>query len=133
SRCDTDMAGGRDRRQRVALVVGAGVRPVYRSLAAPVVQHVEPSCLRFAHGLPGAARTESLGGCPASPLQHAVQGVIVGGKQDAALGWNGAHEVMELGFYGGEVGKDVGVVEFQVVQDGRARAVVDELRSLVEE
>ena len=34
---------------------------------------------------------------------------------------------------GGQVVEDVGVVEFQVVQDGRARAVVDELAPLVEE
>jgi hypothetical protein len=33
----------------------------------------------------------------------------------------------------GQVVEDVGVVELQVVQDGRARAVVDELAALVEE
>jgi hypothetical protein len=41
--------------------------------------------------------------------------------------------VVELALDGGQVVKDVGVVELQVVQDGRARAVVDELAALVEE
>jgi hypothetical protein len=41
--------------------------------------------------------------------------------------------VVELPLDGGQVVEDVGVVELQVVQDGRARAVVDELAALVEE
>ncbi len=40
---------------------------------------------------------------------------------------------MELGFDRGEIGEDVRVVEFEVVQNRGARPVVDELRALVEE
>ena len=44
-----------------------------------------------------------------------------------------AHEVMELRFDRREVGKDVGVVELEVVQDRGPGTVMDELRALVEE
>ena len=40
---------------------------------------------------------------------------------------------MELAFDGLDVGVDVGVVVFEVVQNGGARAVVNELGALVEE
>src|SRR5690606_7365732 len=52
---------------------------------------------------------------------------------DQAAGRNGAHQVVELTLDGGQVLEDVRVVELQIVQDGRARAVVDELGTLVEE
>ena len=46
---------------------------------------------------------------------------------------NGAHQVMELLLDRAEVLVDVGVIELEVVEDQRARAVVDELGALVEE
>ncbi len=46
---------------------------------------------------------------------------------------HGAHQMVELRLDGGEIGEDVGVIEFEVVQDRGARPVVDELRALVEE
>jgi hypothetical protein len=39
---------------------------------------------------------------------------------------------MELALDGRQVIEDVGVVELQIVQNGRARTVVDELAALVE-
>ena len=39
--------------------------------------------------------------------------------------------MVELGFYGGEIGEDVGVVVFQIVENGGARAVVDEFAAFV--
>jgi hypothetical protein len=49
-------------------------------------------------------------------------------------GWrHGAHQVVELALDRGQVVKDVGVVELQVVQHGGARAVMHELAALVEE
>jgi hypothetical protein len=40
--------------------------------------------------------------------------------------------MMKLGLDGREIVKDVGVVEFQIVEHGRARAVMHEFRALVE-
>ncbi|MNV52305.1 hypothetical protein D3C71_1443890 [compost metagenome] len=57
----------------------------------------------------------------------------MGGAHDAARAGDGAHQMVELRFDGGQIGEDVGVVVFQVVQDGGARAVMDKLRTLVEE
>jgi hypothetical protein len=52
---------------------------------------------------------------------------------DAAARRNGAHQVVELGLDRRQVGKDVGVVELEVVEDRGARAVMHELRALVAE
>ncbi len=41
--------------------------------------------------------------------------------------------MMELGLDGAQVGKDVGMIELEVVEDCRARTVMDELRALVAE
>ena len=66
-------------------------------------------------------------------FEHALERGIVSGGHDAPLAGYRAHQVMELGLDGGQVGEDVGVVVFEVVQDGRARPVVHELGALVEE
>lgn len=44
----------------------------------------------------------------------------------------GAHEVVELGLYRAQVGEDVGVVEFQIVQHGGTRAIMHEFGAFVE-
>ena len=44
-----------------------------------------------------------------------------------------AHEMMELRLDRREIGEDVGVIVFEIVEDRGARPVVDELRALVEE
>jgi hypothetical protein len=52
---------------------------------------------------------------------------------DQAVARHGAHQVMELGLDGAQIGKDVGVVVLQVVEHGGARPVMHELGALVEE
>src|SRR5690606_59608 len=49
------------------------------------------------------------------------------------VGWNSTHQVMKLRFYGVQVGKNIGMVVFEIVQDGRTRTIMHELRTLVEE
>src|SRR3546814_4925964 len=44
-----------------------------------------------------------------------------------------AHQMMELGLDGLEIGEDIGVVEFEVIEDGGARPVMHEFGALVEE
>ena len=57
-----------------------------------------------------------------------------GGAAVVALGgWTGGDGLAALlqGLDGGQIGKDVGVIEFQIVQHQRARPVMDELGALV--
>jgi hypothetical protein len=55
------------------------------------------------------------------------------GTINAALAGNGAHQMVELLLDGIQVIENIGVVEFQIVEDGGARRVMDELGALVEE
>jgi hypothetical protein len=80
---------------------------------------------------PPGAETQHL--APAASLQHTLKRLVACIHHQASAGRYRAHQVVELGLDGGQVRKDVGVVEFQVVQDGRARPVVHELAALVEE
>ena len=53
-------------------------------------------------------------------------------RHDQPRGRHDAHEVVQLLLDGREIGENIGVVVFEVVENGRARAVVHELRALVE-
>ncbi len=66
-------------------------------------------------------------------MQHTLQAVLQPVDHHAAAAGHGAHQVVELPLDGVEVVEDVGVVELEVVQHRRARAVVHELAALVEE
>ena len=64
--------------------------------------------------------------------QHAGQAFFQAVDHHPARAGHGAYQVVKLALNGGQVVKNVGVVEFQVVQDGGARAVVHKLAALVE-
>ncbi len=83
--------------------------------------------------LPAAFDAEPLHFAPAAAREHALQRVFAAVRDDPADAGDRPHEVVELRFDSGEIGEDVGVIEFEVVQDRGARPVVDELRALVEE
>ena len=70
---------------------------------------------------------------PATHRQHFGQVRVLAIDDQPAATRHGAHEVMELALDRGDVGKDVGVVVFEVVEDRDQRPVVDELAALVEE
>ncbi len=70
---------------------------------------------------------------PAAHADHALERCFRLGMDDQAFTGDGAHQMVELPFDGREVREDVGVVEFQVVEDRRTRTVMDELAALVEE
>ncbi|SUA21420.1 Uncharacterised protein [Neisseria gonorrhoeae] len=61
-----------------------------------------------------------------------MQALLLSVADDEAFGWYGAHEVVELGLYRAQVGEDVGVVEFQIVQHGGTRAIMHEFGAFVE-
>ncbi len=70
---------------------------------------------------------------PAAHGQHVVDvGIGVGGN-DPARRRQGAHQVVELALDVVQIVENIGVIEFDVVDDQGARVIVDELGSLVEE
>ena len=134
-RRDADVFGGGDRGQRVHLVVLAEQLPLDARDLHRAAQHVERVRLAARAQRAGLflARAEALHLAPAAAFEHALQRILARVDDQAAARRHGAHQVVELGLDGGEVGEDVRVVELEVVEHRRARVVVDELAALVEE
>ena len=65
--------------------------------------------------------------------QHASQACLQTVDHQAAKAWHSAHQVMKLALDGWKVVKDIGVVKFQIVQNGCAGAVMHKLAALVKE
>ena len=78
----------------------------------------------------GAGEILDLG--PAAAREHAGEAVVLAVYDEPTAARHRADEMMELRLDRRQVGEDVGVIEFEVVEDGGARAVMDELRALVE-
>ncbi len=129
---DADVARGGDGRERVGAVVVAHQRPgdAPQKLAPPA--HVE-AFVRPELGHPAVGHTEPLEPRPAAAPEDARERGVRAVRHDQARARQRAHEVMKLRLDRRQVGKDVDVVELEVGQDRGARAVVHELRALVEE
>ena len=54
-------------------------------------------------------------------------------QQDFALARHDAHQMVELLLDGAQIVEDVRMIELKVIEDQRARAVVNEFGTLVEE
>ena len=127
------MLGGGDGGQGVELVVNAADVPLHAGDGFAVFVHGEIAgfALRAEAGvICRAAKRHLL--APAALGQHALQAGLAGIHDDAALRRHGAHQVVKLPLDGRQVVKNIGMVEFEVVQHRRARAVVNELAALVE-
>ena len=70
---------------------------------------------------------------PATHFDHPRQRGFAGRMDDQALTGNNAYQMMELPFDGRQIREDICVIELQIIEDRRARAVVNELAALVEE
>ncbi len=129
------MARRGDGGQRIHAVVVALQRPAHPALNLPVEHDVEAVVIAKIGNGPACAvfRTEKLGFRPASACKYALQAVFPAVDQQAALTGNGAHEMVELRLDSGKIGKDVRVIELEIVQNGRTGTVMDELAALVEE
>ena len=129
-----DVPRRRQCRERVQPVVAAGLReiePTGGSPAKPDGAVVGDRPLASAiPRLRRAKRSTSVQTPRASTRASASSSPLTTSSPLAGIG---AHEVVELRFDRRDVRKDVGVVEFEIVEDRRARPVVDELRALVEE
>ncbi len=131
-RRDAAVPRRRDRRQCIGLVVRPLQRPLHAALLLPAPQHVEAV---GAHGAraPAVRHPETLDLRVAAARQHPGERFIRSVRHDQAARRQRAHEMVELGFDRGEIGKDVGVIELQVVEHRGARRVMQELGALVEE
>jgi len=129
------MFGRADGSQRVHLVVFAQQLPFHAAQLEAAAQHVES--LRFAARAQAAGflalGAEALHLAPAAARQHALERLVARVDHQAPARRHRAHEVVELGLDRRQVGKDVGVVVFQVVEHGSAWPVMHELAALVEE
>ena len=81
---------------------------------------------KIAHGSAKAAHV-----APAALVQHAHQAFLQAIDDNAARRWHGADQMVKLALDGSQIIKDVGVIELQVVQYGRAWTVMHELAALV--
>ena len=125
------MGGCGNGRQRVELVVRASKRPLHAPYLPALVQHGK--VVRFAFGgvvAYGAAK--GLHGAVGAGVQHAGDAFFQPVGDHAAAGGHGAQQVVKLALNRSQIGEDVCVVKLQIVQHGRARAVVHEFAALVE-
>ena len=130
---DPDVAGRQQCCTGIGTVMFASERPLTAAnFAFRPMQDQLTAGIVTAH--PVTARmVETLHRRPAGPRQHPFQRRLVAVADDQTAGRQSPHKMMELRFDGRQVGKDVGVVELQIVQHQRAWMVVDELGALVTE
>ena len=83
--------------------------------------------------MPARLHAYPLHRCPAAARQHPFHAGLEAIRNDETVARNDPHQMMKLRLDGGQVGKDIGVVELEIVENRRARVVVDELGALVEE
>lgn len=104
-----------------------------RPATAPVVQHLEVRVVRARARRPRrtALAREALARAPAAHRERTVEMGVVYAVHDEAGAGHGA-QVVELPLDRLDIGIDVRVVVFEVVEDAGARPVVDELGALVE-
>jgi len=83
--------------------------------------------------MPAGRRIEVLPGAPGPARQDPRQRLVGAVDHERADARNDPDQMMELRLDGREIGEDVRVIELEIVQDCHSRAVMDELRALVEE
>ena len=136
------MACGSDSRERIGNIVFTGQIPAHTALHRPVEQHVEavakargsvPFVSMARAGLPATGNTIALDGCPTTALEHAVKIRITAVADNQTVARHGAQQMMKLRFYGREVVENIRMIVFEVIQNRRARMVMHELGTFVEE
>ncbi|MCW0466752.1 hypothetical protein NB705_003825 [Xanthomonas sacchari] len=128
--------GGGQRGQRVHHVVAAEQRPVHLAQFAALVQHREAAAVgsdQTRAPVEAGIKAEALHRGPAAHRQHLAQVRVLAVDDQPPAARHGPHQMMKLALDRGDVGEDVGVVVFEVVEDRHQRPVVHELAALVEE
>ncbi len=134
SRRHAHMARRGDSRQAVLHVVLAHQLPLHLAYAF-AVQPDFPfrGVIGEFFRLPAALLAELLLLAPAAHRHHLFQVDVVFRPDDFPLPRHDAYQMVELLLDGFEIVKDIGVVEFEVVQHQRARRVVNKLGAFIKE
>ncbi len=123
------MARSEKRGERIHAVVLTEQVPLQRAHDYAFVTN--DKTLAGALCLPALVHAEVFHRCPAAALQHALEVRVAAVGDDEPVRRERAHQMVKLGFYRGEIWKDVRMVELQVVEERGARAVMHELGALV--
>ena len=128
-----DVAGRCDRGQCVGSIVPPGKR--HHGLAEALSRERENRLVRRGAlgGQPAVRPIEPFELGPAAPLDHPLQAGLGTVGENATITRHDPNQMMELGLDRRQIGEDVRVIELEVVQDGGARPVMNEFRTLVAE
>jgi hypothetical protein len=129
----TGVAGGEQGGDGVVAIVQPAQLPARAADQLAGLPEVQAAVAIAALSVPAGSVVETLDRRPATASEHPFETAFGGVRDDQAGAWQGAHEMVKLRLDRRQVGKDVGMIELQVVQDRRPRAVVHELRALVAE
>lgn len=133
-RRDADVAGGGNRHQAVMHVVLAHQRPLNVPDLLAVEQYVPLGGVGGGFlRLPVALLAHQLLLAPAAHRRGVLKIDVAFRPDDTPLPRHDAHRVVELFLNGLQVVENVRVIELKIIEDQRARAVVNELGALVEE
>ena len=128
------MTGSQQGGHAVIHTVPASLIPAHLCHWLIVLQHGKGGTIRVIQPIAqGVVFTEAFNLAPAAFLQCLLQGGFAMRKDEPPGGRHGANQVVELGLDSGQIGKDIRVVEFQIVENDGARTVVNEFAALVEE
>ena len=93
---------------------------------------------RIFHPIGPAQRTRLTGGAkpfkvrPTALTHYPRQRLFSCGLKHTAVGRHRADHMVELALNGGDIGKNIGMVKFQIIQHSHIRSVVNKLRAFVE-
>ena len=118
--------------QRVVAVVLAEQVPFHRAAWTTFEEYVERMLVtRF--GGPAFVHTKALDFAPAAPCQNTAHALLASVGDNQTIAGYGAYEMMELDLDRSKVRENVRMIEFQVIQNGGTRQVMNKLGALVEE
>ena len=133
ARHHADMARCGQGRQGVGHVMLAGHIPIDGTLQRAVKQHLKArAVITEQPGLPLTIDARGLYRRPAAHFDYTLQCRLGGRVDNQPFTRDSAHQMVELPLNGRQVREDVSVIELEIVEDCRARTVVDKLRALVE-
>src|SRR5690606_17237855 len=120
--------------QCIQAVMLARQGPLHSTLHSTIEQHIKTAIgmrrQRPSLRIPG---TEPFDPAPATTLQYTLQRRFTCISNHATDTRNSTHQVMELGFDCLQIGEDIGVIVFEIVENRSLGAVMDKLAALVEE
>ena len=125
------MARRQQCRNGIAAVMRAGKLPA-RLTDVPIALHQSQRTRGIIAGHAPAGRiVETRNRRPATARQHAVNARFKRIGNDQPVAGQCTHQVMELRFNSRQIGKNIGMIEFKVIQYHGTRPIVDKLRAFI--